>query len=81
MKDRQIKKDLARGEGNRVAEGGSLLQEGNADSDHAHVKRMTPLQTKMREIAAEPQYQADAIDKQREQRSTRLRRAKDVKPI
>ncbi len=81
MKDKQISKDIARGTMNRLADGASLLQEGNADSDHAHVSRTTPLRTKMREVMADPQYQSKAIDPAREQRTTQRRRDKDVKPI
>jgi len=47
--------------------------------DHAHVKRVTPLQTRREEIMNDLQYQADAIDKGREKRTTALRRNKDTR--
>jgi len=88
MKTKRIKnavKDLARDEGNRVAEGASLLQEGRSEKDHSHVSKVTPLDTKIKEFAAS---KADLgtelaldINKVREQRTTRLRRAKDVRPL
>lgn len=81
MTDKQIRKDIARGTMNRTADGASVLQEGNSPADHSHVRKVTPLQTKMREVMNDPQYQGDAIDPAREKRTTRLRRDKDVKPI
>jgi hypothetical protein len=72
----QMKKDMPRGTANC-----EVLQEGNNPTDHAHVRKLTPLQTKMREVMNDPQYQTEAIDPAREQRTTRLRRAKDVRPL
>ncbi len=77
----QIKKDIERGSGNRVAEGASVLGDGSNLEHHNHVRKVTPLQTKMREVLSDPQYQAEAIDPAREARTSRLRRNKDVKPI
>lgn len=81
MTDKQTKKDIKRGTTNRVADGATLMQEGNSAEDHAHIRKVTPFQTKKKEIFADPQYQADAIDPAREQRTTQRRRDKDVKPI
>ena len=80
MKDVQIRKDIERGTMNRVAEGATLLGDGSKPEHHNHVRKTTALETKMREIMTDPQY-TDGIDKAREQRSTRLRRAKDVRPL
>jgi hypothetical protein len=83
---RNVVKDLARGSGNRLCDGASLLGEGRDPVDFAHVDKATPLETKAKEFAAS---QADRlgtelapdIDKGREGRTTRLRRAKDVRPL
>lgn len=78
-----MKKDIPRGT-YRVADGASVLGEGNSDSDFAHITRATPLQTKVRELENDPRYRTEAApdtNKTREQRTTRLRRDKEVKPI
>ncbi len=72
-----MNKDIQRGQGCNC----EVLQEGNSPADHSHVSRTTPLMTKKREVEGDPQYRAEAIDLAREQRTTRLRRDKDVKPI
>jgi hypothetical protein len=73
---KNLTKDLPRGS-YRVAEGASVLQEGNnAESDHAHVRKVTPLQTKAKQMETAPD-----INVEREARTTRLRRAKDVRPL
>jgi hypothetical protein len=69
MKDKQISKDIVCGTMNRAADGASLLQERNAECDHAHVSRTTPLRTKMRETMSHSQYQSDAIEPAGEQRT------------
>ncbi len=61
-----MKKDFNRNRGNKLAEGATLLQEGNSPADHSHVSRTTPFQTKRKEVMVDPQYQAEAIDKVRE---------------
>ena len=83
MKNKNVvKKNLAPGEGNRAADGATVLGTGENPADHAHVTRMTPLQMKAREIANDPQYQADAIDKGREQTTTDKRvRRQTIKPL
>ncbi len=89
MKLKRIKnavKDIQRGSGNRVAEGASVLGEGRDPADFAHVATATPLQTKTKEFAAAKAERlgtelAPDIDKAREGRTTRLRRAKDVRPL
>ena len=58
-----------------------VLGDGSNASDHAHVSRTTPFQTKKRELLSDPQYQADAIDKARERRTTQLRKDKDTRPL
>jgi hypothetical protein len=73
-----MKKDFQRGTA-RLAEGASLLQEGNSVSDHSHVSKMTPLDTKKKEIAEGLQY--DAIDKGREKSTSQRRLDKDVRPL
>ena len=55
-------------------------------ADDSHVSRITPLQTKMKEFASSQAERlgtelAPDIDKGREGRTTRLRRAKDVRPL
>ena len=68
------KKDLARGEGNRVADGQSVF---DPNSD-LHVERTTPLKTKMRQqLAAED----TGTNPEREKSTTRKRLSKDTKPI
>ena len=85
-KIRNAVKDLPRDSGNRVAEGASVLGEGRDPADFGHVSKATPLATKMKEFAASRVERlgtelAPDIDKGREGRTTRLRRAKDVRPL
>ena len=68
------KKDLARGEGNRLADGQSVFDP-NSDS---HVERTTPLKTKMKRMLA---AEDAGIDANREASTTRKRLSKDTKPI
>jgi hypothetical protein len=74
---KNMKKDIQRGQGCNC----DVLQEGNSSADHAHVSRTTPFQTKVREITSDPQYQADAIAKAREMRTTAKRRDKETRPL
>ena len=76
---KNLEKDITRAQGNRLADGAKLLQEGRNVSDHAHVSKATPLDTKRKEIEGGPQY--EAINTAREKRTTRLRRDKEVKPV
>lgn len=83
---RNVVKDIPRGTGNRVAEGAALLGEGRDPADFVHVAKATPLETKAKEFAASRAERlgtelAPDIDKVREGRTTRLRRAKDVRPL
>ena len=74
------KKDLKPGQGNRVAPGAKLR---NADDD-SHVERSTPIALKRKELENDPRYRTEAApdaNKQREQRTTALRRKKDVRPL
>jgi len=50
------------------------------DND-SHVSKATPLQTKIREIQESPQYEASAIDKSREQSTSRKRSNKETRPV
>lgn len=68
------KKDLERGEGNRVADGAKVL---SADDD-SHVERVTPLQTKMKQHRAAEEL---GIEPKREGSTSRRRANKEVKPI
>ena len=81
MKNVQIKKDIQHGQGNRTAEGQSVLGDGSKPEHHSHVSRATPFQTKLKEITSDPQYQAEAINPAREMRTTAKRRAKDTRPL
>jgi hypothetical protein len=78
-KTKNVVKDIPRGTANC-----DVLQESSENS--SHVKRVTPLQTKIKEFAASQAERlgtdlAPDIDKVREGRTTRLRRAKDVRPL
>ncbi len=73
-----------RGSGNRLAAGKQLLQEGNDPADHAHVLRSSPISLKRKELENDQRYATEAApdtNKVREGRTTRLRRAKDVRPL
>lgn len=55
-----------------------LLGTGKDRSDHAHVKRVTPFDTKRKEMKASSEL---GLDPKRVKHTTRLRRDKDVKPL
>ena len=76
-----LKNDLARGEGNRLAPGATLRGEGNSPADHKHVSRRAPFLKKRKEVKDGLQYQADAINRDREADTSAKRRNKDVKAI
>jgi hypothetical protein len=81
-----LKKNLAQGEGNRIAEGASVLGTGNNPADHSHVSTATPISTKQKELDAAKAERLGTelgpdLDKVREKRTTQLRRDKDVKAI
>ena len=83
---KNLKKDLDHGEGNRVAEGASILGIGSDPKDHAHHLRATPFDTKKKEFAASQAERlgtelAPDISKSREKRTTSLRRDKDTRPL
>jgi hypothetical protein len=69
-------KDVARGTANC-----DVLQEGRDVSDHAHVTKATPLDTKRKEIQGDLQYQTDAIDPAREKSTSAKRMNKDTRPL
>jgi hypothetical protein len=56
-----------------------VLQTGNNASDHSHIKRVTPMVTKLKELA---DYK-NGINETRQSRTTRLRRQNPdhVKPL
>ena len=73
---KNLEKNVPRGTANC-----DVLQEGRNVSDHAHVSKATPLDTKRKEIQGDPQYQSNAISKSREQSTTAKRRNLDVRPL
>lgn len=58
-----------------------VLGDGSNAVDHAHVSKITPMQTKKKEIMGDPQYQAQAMDKNREKAVTAARRGGNVRPL
>ena len=63
-----------------------LLGTGEKASDHSHVKRTTPLQTKAKELADDARYRTElgaGLNETRQGRTTRLRRQNPdhVKPL
>ena len=75
-------KDIKRGTA-RLADGATLLQHGDSESDHAHVGKQTPMETKRREMENDPRYVTPVVatDQTREKSTSRKRRDKDVKPV
>jgi len=73
-------KDVPRGTANC-----DVLQEGRKVSDHQHVSRTTPLQTKMKEFAASKAELESAlapdVSKERQARTTAKRREKGTRPL
>ena len=67
-----MKKDIQPGEGCNC----DVLQTGDNPVDHSHVRKVTPLETKAMQMETAPDINAE-----REARTTRLRRAKDVRPV
>jgi hypothetical protein len=62
----------------------NVLQEGNDPSDHAHVKKQTPMQTKRAEIMSDPMYRTDlndGLNTERQRATTRARREGNVRPL
>jgi hypothetical protein len=64
----------------------AVLQTGGKPSDHSHVKRATPLQTKAQELADDARYRTElgaGINEVRQNRTTRLRHQNPdhVKPL
>lgn len=57
-----------------------VLGDGSNSADHAHVSKITPMQTKKKEIENDPQYQSEAMDKKREHATTKARR-EDARPL
>jgi hypothetical protein len=63
-----------------------VLQTGEKISDHKHVNRTTPLQTKAKELADDARYRTElsaGLNQTRQGRTTRLRRLNPnhVKPV
>lgn len=71
------KKNLERGEGNRVAPGAKVFDL----NDDSHVSTSSPIQLKRKQLEEDPQYQDGAINRTREKSTTRKRMNKEVKPI
>ena len=73
-------KDVPRGTANC-----DVLQEGRKISDHQHVSRTTPLQTKIKEFAASKAELgtplAPDVDKKRQTRTSAKRREKGTRPL
>lgn len=68
-------KDIQRGRSSaRLADGATLYD----NTDDSHVKRVTPLQTKMRQMRDASEL---GIDPKREKSASRKRGDKEVKPI
>ncbi len=65
-------KDVPRGTANC-----DVLQE-SAEKDSTHVKRVTPMDTKAKQMKSAEEL---GINGQREMSTTRLRRAKDTRPL
>lgn len=57
-----------------------VLGDGSNSQDHAHVSKITPMQTKKKEIENDPQYQSDAMSPKREKAVTKARR-EDARPL
>jgi hypothetical protein len=61
-----------------------LLQTGNDPSDHAHVSKRTPMQTKAAEYANDPRYvtkHESDLSSKREVSTRNLRNSGDVRPL
>jgi hypothetical protein len=71
-KDYKMIKDMKRGTANC-----DVL--GEDASAATHVKRVTPLDTKRKEVEGDPQYAA--VNKAREKSTTAKRRNKDTRPL
>jgi hypothetical protein len=55
----------------------AVLQTGDKPSDHAHVAKATPMQTKAKELADDKKYRTElgaGLNKTRQSRTTRHRR-------
>jgi len=64
----------------------AVLQTGDRASDHKHVKRATPMTTKLKELADDKKYRTElgaGINETRQSRTTRHRRQNPdhVKPL
>jgi hypothetical protein len=63
-----------------------VLQTGDRASDHSHIKRATPLQTKAKELADDARYRTElsaGLNQTRQSRTSRYRRQNPnhVKPV
>lgn len=68
------KKDLARGEGNRLADGARVFD----PADDTHVERATPLETKRKQMLT---AEDAGIDAKREGNTSRKRSSKNTRPL
>jgi hypothetical protein len=74
------KKELKQDEGNRVADGAKVFD----PADDSHVERVTPIQTKRKELMDDSRYSTEAApdtNKARERRTTVLRKDKETRPL
>ena len=69
-----MRKNLARSEGNRVADGQRVFD----PADDSHVERTTPLKTKMRQMGDASEL---GIEPQPEKSTSRKRANNETKPI
>ncbi len=61
-----------------------VLQEGNSESDHAHVLKSSPISLKRKELENDDRYVTEAApdtNKVRERRTTAKRRDKETRPL
>ena len=71
---KNIKKDIQRGRGSRLADGAKLFDPAN----DSHVERTTPLRTKIKQMLV---AEDAGIDATRERSTSRKRMNKEVRPI
>ena len=74
-----MKKDIKPGTA-RLADGAKLFD----PSDGSHVERVTPMQTKRKELMDDPRYATELVpdtNKTRERRTTALRKDKETRPL
>jgi hypothetical protein len=61
-----------------------VLGDGTGSNDSAHVKKQTPMQTKVKEIQDDPMYRTDissGFNTKRQESTRNLRNSGDVRPL